>query len=78
MHNQMNDVLINKLYKFHCGFRKAYGTQHCLLVMIEKRWRIRGSRGVFAAVFTDISKAFDRISHELLIAKLSAYRTDIK
>ena len=36
MHNQMNDVLINKLYKFHCGFRKAYGTQHCLLVMIER------------------------------------------
>ena len=31
---------------------------------------------VFAALFTDLSKAFDCFSHELLIAKLDAYGFD--
>ena len=41
--------------------------------MIEKLKMIRDKKGVFAAVMTDLSKAFDCISHELLIAKLNAY-----
>ena len=34
------------------------------------------NHGVFAAVMTDLSTAFDWISHELLIAKLNAYGFD--
>ena len=78
MHNQMNNFFINKLSKYQCGFRKGFGTQHCLLVMIEKLRKIRDDKRVFAAVFTDLLKAFDCISHELLIAKLNAYRFDVK
>ena len=78
MHNQMNNFFINKLSRYQCGFRKGFGTQHCLLVMIEKLRKIRDDKRVFAAVFTDLLKAFDCISHELLIAKLNAYRFDIK
>ena len=78
MHNQTNDFFINKLSKYQCGFRKRFGIQHCLFVMIEKLWKIRDNKAVFAAVFTDLSKAFDCISHELLIAELNAYGSDIK
>ena len=74
MHNQMNNFFINKLSRYQCSFRKGFGTQHCLLVMIEKLRKIRDNKGVF----TDLSKAFYSISHELLIAKLNAYRYDIK
>ena len=73
MHNQMNNNLINKLSKYKCGFRKGFDTQHCLLEL----WKIRDNKGVFAAVLTDLSKAFDCISHEFLIAKLNAYGFDI-
>ena len=69
----MNEFFINKLCKHQCGFRKGFGTQHCLLVMIEKLRKIRDNQGVFTAVFTNLTKAFDCISHELLIAKLNLY-----
>ena len=46
--------------------------------MIEKLRKIQDNKGVFAAVFSDLSKTFDCISHELLISKLNAYGFDIK
>ena len=44
-----------------------------IVYMIETKQKIRG---VFAAVMTGLSEAFDCISHELLIAKLNAYGFD--
>ena len=48
--------------------------------MIEKwrKWRkFRDAGGTFGALITDLSKVFDCLPHELLIAKLHAYRVDI-
>ena len=64
--------------KFECGFWQGLSIQHCLLVMIEKLRKIRDEKGAFAAPFTDLSKFFDCIPHQLLIAKLSAYGFDMK
>ena len=44
--------------------------------MVKTIRKTRDNQGVFAAVMTDLSKAFDCISHELLIAKLNAYGFD--
>ena len=44
----------------------------------RKSERIRSNKGVFAAVLTDLSKAFDCIPHCLLIAKLDAFGFDKK
>ena len=59
--------------KQQCGFRKGYSTQYCLLSMLEKRKSAVDKVKHFCALFTNLSKAFDCISHELRLAKLHAY-----
>ena len=70
---QLSNHFDNILSKFQCGFRKGYSPQHCLLLMIDKWKKAVDNHKVFGAVLTDLSKAFDCICHDLLIAKLNAY-----
>ena len=53
-----------------CGFRKGYNTQHALMRAIEKWKAYLDNGGKIEAIFMDLSKAFDCIRHDLLIAKL--------
>ena len=62
---------------FQCGFRKKYSTQHALIAMIEKARKILDKDGTFGALLTDFSKAFDCITHHLLIAKFHALNFNI-
>ena len=63
----------NILSKYQSSFRKGFSTQHCLLAMLEKWKRSVDNNKAFGALLTDLSKAFDCLDHELLIAKLNAY-----
>ena len=69
----MSAVFEDIFNKQQCGFRKGYNTQQCLLKMHEKWKRSVGAGKVFGALLTDLSKAFDCLDHELLIAQLNAY-----
>ena len=54
-------------------FRKGFSAQHCLVSMLEK-WKLAAdNKKSFGALLTDLSKAFNCLSHELLIAKLNEY-----
>lgn len=70
---QLNLYVDKYLSQYLCGFRKGYNTQYVLLSMIEKWKQYLDNKGHAGAIFMDLSKAFDTISHELLIAKLEAY-----
>ena len=70
---QMSHFFENRLSKYQCGFRKGFSTQHCLLAMLEKWKRSVDNGKAFGALLTDLSKAFDCLDHELLIAKLNTY-----
>ena len=63
----------NKLSKFECGLWKGYGTNHCILLMIEKCKKAVINKKVLGALLSHISKTFDSISHDHPIAKLHAY-----
>ena len=73
MFKQIGDFMENYFSKFQRGFRNGYSTQQCLIALIEK-WKSAVDKGKsFGALLTDLSKVFDRLLCELLIAKLHAY-----
>ena len=73
MFKQIGDFMENFFAKFQCGFRKGYSAQQCLIALIEK-WKSATDKGKsFGALLTDLSKAFDCLPYELIIAKLHAY-----
>ena len=58
---------------FLFGFRKGHSTEQCLVAMLEA-WKLAiDDKGYAGAILTDLSKAFDCLKHDLLIAKLDAY-----
>ena len=66
------------LSKYQRSFRKGFNSQHCLATMLEK-WQETIDKGdCFGALLTDLSKAFDCILLDLLIAKLYAYGVNMK
>ena len=70
---QMNKFLKNKLSPLLCGFRKGYSTQYALLRLLEQ-WRMQlGNKNVIGTILCDLSKAFDTLPHDLIIAKLDSY-----
>ena len=62
----------NKLSDYITGFSKSHGTQHSLMILLEK-WKNVLDNGNTCALIMDLSKAFGTINHDLLLAKLRAY-----
>ena len=73
MYNQISPYSDSVFSKFLCGFRKGFNAQHCLLKMVAKWSKTLDKGAETGAVITDLSKAFDSIDQNLLIAKLNAY-----
>ena len=73
IYNQIYRYFQTIFSKFQCGFRKGFNAQHCLLAMVEKWRQTLDGGGETGAVLADLSKPFDCINHNLLIAELNVY-----
>ena len=58
---------------FLSAYRKNYGSQNILISLIEEWRKNLNNNFVVGTALTDLSKTFDRIPHDLIIANLSAY-----
>ena len=76
MQRQIISYIDNYLSPFLCGFRKGYSPRNALICLIEKWKKIIDDHGYAGAVLMDLSKAFDTLNHDLLIAKLDMYGFD--
>ena len=76
MYHQILLYIEKNLSPYLFGYRKGHSTEECLLVMIEAWRKALDDKKCAGAMLTDLSKAFDCLSHELLIAKLGAYGFD--
>ena len=73
IHKQITNYMRDKLNKSITFLRKSHGMQHSLAVMLEK-WKRAIHKGECVSVLLmDLSKSFNTINYELMIAKLKAY-----
>ena len=68
-----HEILSNIL----CAFPARYSTQHAFIRLLEKLRRCLDSSGLVGTILMDLSKVYDCLPHDLLIAKLEAYGLDI-
>ena len=73
MHRQISEYFETVLSKFQCGFQKGYSTQDCLLAMIENCKKALDQGNEYGALLHDLSKSFDCLPHDLIVAKVHAY-----
>ena len=73
VYNQLYDYIKQFFSPLLGGFRQAYSTQHVLLNFLQCCKNSIDNKGLAGALLMDLSKAFDSVNHDLLIAKLNAY-----
>lgn len=74
--NQSLAYMDKFLWHFICRYRNSFSSQAALLCLVDK-WKATLDKKYFAGgILMDLSKPFDNINQELLIAKLHAYGLD--
>ena len=76
IHDQISDYFANILSEKQCAYRKGFSTQPALMTLVEIWKKATDDKKKFGALLIDLSKAFDCICHDLLIAKMDAYGLD--
>ena len=72
MYSRLNKYFkdCNILYDQQYGFRSKHSTQHAILDIVNTILQNMDNGKFSRDVFIDLKKAFDTITHEILLAKL--------
>ena len=76
LYNQLSDYLEKYLNTLLCGFTKAHSTQHALFKLSQAWQEELDKSGFVGTILMDLSKAYDCLSHHLLVAKFETYVID--
>ena len=71
--NKIQPHINECLSAFISAYRKHYSTNHVILRLLEEWKNNLDNKKFVGAVLMDLSKAFDCVPHDLLIAKMHAY-----
>ena len=73
LHDSLSNFREKVLSKFVSADKKSYSSNDFLLKLIEEWKKSLDDKNIIGAVLMDLSKAFDCIPHNPLVAKLHAY-----
>lgn len=75
MHKTLMDYIERGhiLYDKQYGFRKKHSTEMAIIELTTKLTDAIDDRKLTAAIFLDLSKAFDTVDHSIIISKLEHY-----
>ena len=75
MHSRLIEFLEEKqiLYYRQFGFRKDFSTNHAILTLLESIQKAQDNGQLACEIFLDLEKAFDTVSHDILLEILNHY-----
>ena len=76
LYQQIEDFSNKILHPKLCGFRKGHPTQHALLNLLKSWQKCFDKSGVVGTVLMNLSKAYDFLPNDLILAKILTYGFD--
>ena len=76
MYDQLYEYAETFLNKLLCCFCKSHSTHHALFTLLQKWQKELDSSGIVGTILMDLSKTYDCLPHDFIIAKLGASGLD--
>ena len=75
MHSRLTEFLEEKqiFYYRQLGFRKDFSTNHVISTLVEGIQKALDDGQFPCRIFIDLKKAFDTVSHDIILEKLNHY-----
>ena len=75
IHNRLIEFIEEKQSLFYrqFDFRKYFSTNHTILTLLESIQKALDGEQFVCKIFIDLEKAFDTVSHDILLEKLNPY-----
>ena len=75
VYNRVLDFLCknNVLYDYQFSFRQKHSAHHAVITLIDKIHKSLDNGDIAITILIDLKKAFDTVTHRIMLQKLNAY-----